>query len=96
MILYLRADNESALFAALGDWWQDNHFNTGNPGDALVVIGTLYTQPPVDEEGNFITPPEALPGFHANLMLHGEIPASIEAIEIDKPAFPRFIFAGHE
>lgn len=97
-ICYLKADSRAALLAALGDWWdaEREHFHGPHPGDALHVIGAMYTQPPVDEEGNPETPPEALPGFHANLMLHGEIPAAIEAIRISKPENPRFVFAGHE
>ena len=30
------------------------------------VIGTIYTAGTYDEEGNVITPPEPIPGYHVN------------------------------
>ena len=95
-ICYLKSDSRAALLEALGDWWDEEreHFCGPHPGDALHVIGAMYTQPPVDAEGVPLTPPELIPGYHANLMLHGDVPEAVEAIRI-VPGNPRVIFGGH-
>lgn len=103
MIYYLKADTRSALLAALGDLWdaEREQFYSPNPDDALVICGgngTLYqgTGQFTTIDGMQVEQQEPIPGYHANLMLHGAIPASVEEIRIPKPASPKFVFAGVE
>lgn len=99
MIRYLKATDRAALLAALGDLWDSEReqFHGPNPADALVDIGTIYqgTGQFVEVEGVQVEQQETIPGYHANIMLHGEIPKDIEDISI-VPEKPRFVFAGHE
>lgn len=37
---------------------------------------------------------EPVEGYHANLLLHGEVPEAIEGIKIAAPSTPRRVFAG--
>ena len=62
---------------------------------AVDVIGTIYNDDGVyDEEGNQITPPTAVPGFHVNAKWMKEPTARAVAATIAKPATPRRIFLG--
>ena len=47
-------------------------FITASHNHALDVIGTISRGGEWDEEGNVITPPELLPGWHVNY--RGEVP----------------------
>jgi hypothetical protein len=55
------------------------------------IIGTLYTPGTYDDEGNELTPPVALPGWHVNS------PHPVEGWEQYQvePSSPRRVFAGH-
>ncbi len=58
---------------------------------AIDVIGTLYNDDGVyDEEGEVITPPTAMTGFHVNYQ--GDLPDGWEALEV-KPEQPKRVFA---
>lgn len=80
--LYLRAESEAALIAALPMFREDGHWITASHAHALDVIGTFYTPVELDADGKIVGGGEALPGYHANLRLIDEgladqIPAEI-------------------
>jgi hypothetical protein len=54
----------------------DLQFITASHDHALDVIGTISRGGEWDEEGNVITLPEVLPGWHVNYV--GEVPADWE------------------
>ena len=41
-------------------------YKTADLGWAMDIIGTIYEPPTYDEEGNELTPPIPIPGFHIN------------------------------
>ena len=58
-----------------------------------VIIGTLLTRPDTDPEtGEYLTPPEPLDGWHANVPARDMTPA-LEAYRVT-PAHPRNVYAG--
>ena len=62
---------------------------------AVDVIGTIYNDDGVyDEEGNEVTPPTAVPGFHVNAKWMNEPTTRAVAATITKPATPHRIFLG--
>jgi len=102
MILYLRTQDRAALIEALteaGMWQTDEdgaRFQGQHPGDALVDIGT-YTKGNgqfTEIDGLQVEQQVAIEGYHANLMIHGEVPEVLEKIRIPKPNNPRNVFAG--
>ena len=42
------------------------YYKTADLGWALDVVGTIYEQGTYDEDGNELTPPTPIPGFHIN------------------------------
>ena len=58
----------------------------------LDIIGTIYTPGTYDAEGNVITEPTPIPGWHVNS------PQPIEGWDAYKvePATPLRVYAGHE
>jgi len=62
---------------------------------AVDVIGTIYNDDGVyDEEGNQITPPTPVDGFHVNAKWMKEPKPRAVAATIAKPATPHRIFLG--
>ena len=62
---------------------------------AVDVIGTIYNDDGVyDEEGNEITPPTAVDGFHVNAKWMREPHTRAVTATIAKPATPHRIFLG--
>ena len=62
---------------------------------AVDVIGTIYNDDGVyDEEGNEITPPTAVDGFHVNAKWMKPPKSRAVAATIAKPATPHRIFLG--
>ena len=62
---------------------------------AVDVIGTIYNNDGVyDEEGNQITPPTAVDGFHVNAKWMNPPKSRAVTATIDKPATPHRIFLG--
>ena len=58
---------------------------------AIDVIGTIYNDDGVyDEEGEVITPPTAMTGFHVNYQ--GDLPDGWDVLEV-KPEQPKRVFA---
>ena len=57
---------------------------------AIDVIGTLYNDDGVyDEEGEEVSAPTAMTGFHVNYL--GDLPDGWDAFEV-KPSLPRRVF----
>lgn len=56
------------------------------------IIGTIYTPAVLDAEGNVVTEPQAIPGWHINA------PAEVEGWEAYQvfPETPMRVYAGHE
>ena len=56
------------------------------------IIGTIYTPAVLDAEGNVVTEPQAIPGWHINT------PDVIEGWEAYRvfPETPMRVYAGHE
>jgi hypothetical protein len=71
-------------------------FKPSHPGDALVDIGTIYTGTGqyIEVEGMQVEQQVAIEGYHANLMLHGDVPEALETMSI-KPKHAKEVFAGH-
>ena len=65
-------------------------FITASHTHALDVLGPISRGGEWDEEGNVITPPELLPGWHVNYV--GELPEGWEAFEVT-PNSPYRVFA---
>ena len=99
-VLYLRASDRPAMMAALqaaGMWISDaegERFKGLTPGDALDEIGAIYspTGNTITVDGEQVPEMALVPGYHANLLVCGEVPDL--AIAIPRPANPRRVFAG--
>lgn len=68
----------------------DQQFITASHDHALDVIGTITTGGEWDEEGNVITPPTVLDGWHVNYS--GELPDGWEKYVVE-PQQPVRVFA---
>lgn len=93
---YLKADSRADLIAALdaAGMWRDG-FLPATIGDALDEIGTISrpTGATVMVDGIETQVMEPIPGYHANLLLHGDLPAAFAAIVIQAPANPVRVWA---
>jgi hypothetical protein len=73
-----------AYLRGAGLIWLDEddteHFFTSSHIHALDVIGTIIRGGEWDDEGNAITPPETLDGWHVNYQ--GELPEGWEAFAV--------------
>lgn len=58
----------------------------------LDVIGLIFEGGEYGDEGEVITPPVAIEGYHVNAL---EIPDDWHGYVIDRPGNPYRIFAGH-
>jgi len=100
-VLYLKTPSRSALIEALTEarmWHTDGdgaRFKGQHPGDALVDIGTIHTGTGqyVEIDGMQVEQQEPIEGYHANLMIHGDVPEVLEAISIPTPGNQRNVFA---
>jgi len=73
MTHYLRFPDEATAITVLADYrTEDDTWITASHQHALDVIGTISRGGEWDEEGNVITPPEVLDGWHLNYV--GEVP----------------------
>jgi hypothetical protein len=69
---YLRFDQEP-----------ENAGDLASNSEVLVdVIGDLCERGTYDEEGNEITPPSLIPGWHVNLRIDGELPDELKEFEV--------------
>jgi hypothetical protein len=87
-----RFSDESTGLAALDDAGllnEDGEFITASHTHSLDVIGTITRGGEWDDEGNVITPPEVLDGWHLNYQ--GELPDGWEEFAVT-PEQPVRIF----
>lgn len=84
-----KATGITALEAA-GLLTEDGEFITASHNHALDVIGTITRGGEYDEEGNVITEPVTLDGWHVNYS--GDIPANWEQYSVN-PQTPYRVFA---
>lgn len=88
-MIFLRFPNKAAFLAAAAAYTDDE----GNVSLAnLDVIGTIYEGGEYDDEGNVVTPPTQLPGYHVNML--GPVPAEFRPFVIKPPRSPMRVFAG--
>lgn len=85
---YLRGTDREATRAALlaAGFTIDTHGEDGElrraPADGvnLSTLGTVYQGGEWDANGNVVTPPAAIPGWHVNLRLERPLSAEEEAL----------------
>ena len=71
--IFFRFPDEATAKVVLADYLtEDDTWITASHTHALDVIGTISRGGEWDEEGNVITSPEVLPGWHVNYV--GEVP----------------------
>ena len=80
----------TAALEAAGLLNEDGSFITASHTHALDVIGVITRGGEWDDEGNVITPPTALDGWHVNYQ--GELPEGWEEFLVE-PANPYRVFA---
>jgi hypothetical protein len=80
------------LAAAEGLLTEDNELITASHTHSLDEIGTLHEGGTYDAEGNVITPPVALPGWHVNYA--GEPPEAWDAHLVVVNSASRIFFGG--
>jgi hypothetical protein len=93
MTHFIRFPDEATGMTALqaaGLLTEDNEFITASHNHALDVIGTITRGGEWDEEGNVITPPTVLDGWHVNYS--GELPEGWEEFVVE-PEQPVRVFA---
>lgn len=89
-MIFLRFPDEQTYLSAI-EPYTDAEGNCTIPH--MDVIGLIYEGGEWDEEGNVITPPVAIYGWHANLP-GPDVPEGLESYVIDTPSNPRRIFQG--
>ena len=92
---YLKFDSEAAAQAVLytevpAQWDEEGNVTATEPKANFAnidVIGTIFEGGAWDAEGNQITAPTALPGWHVNVRLAGEDGSALEAyaVEVNSP-----------
>lgn len=95
-ILYLRASSREELIQVLtaAEMWTEDkvgsRFLPKTIGDTLDMIGIIYkeTGETITVDGMTFPKTEPIPGYHANLILYGDIPSELESILISKPNNP--------
>lgn len=100
---YLKAETEADLYASLAaaGMWGDagdgmgERFIPPTRGDALDVVGVIRkeTGATVIVDGIETPATEPVPGWHANLILHGEFHDALAALLISTPAHPARVWA---
>jgi hypothetical protein len=84
--------NQFRTLAAAEGLVVDNELITASHTYAIDEIGTLYEGGTYDAEGNVITPPVALPGWHVNYA--GEPPEAWDQFLIIVNSASRVFFGG--
>jgi hypothetical protein len=102
-MIYLKANNEEELLSSLTCWKKTNneddveYIEFYSSTHSLDVIGVIYKETGViltDEEGMEYPETTTMPGWHANLLLHGEnMPQSLNDFVIGIPTNPIRRFA---
>tara|TARA_R110002073_G_scaffold243797_1_gene405939 strand:- start:135 stop:413 length:279 start_codon:yes stop_codon:yes gene_type:complete len=63
------------------------------PGWAVDPVGTIWSDPVLDEAGEVVTPAAPLPGWHVNIRLRsGSLATALQAFEVT-PSTPSRRFA---
>ncbi len=88
MTIFLHFPDEATFKDAIASY-VDEEGNCSVPN--LDVIGLIYEGGEYDEDGEVITPPTAIPGWHVNLI--GEVPEAFAEYVIEAPAHPYRVFA---
>jgi hypothetical protein len=96
-VIYLRANDEAemeVILASCGMW--NKGFVGQSPGDALDVIGPVYVAGASvkNGDGDTVEAQQLVPGYHANLLLMGDVPTALAEITIPAPVNPVRVFAG--
>lgn len=86
-MIFLRFPNEATFLAAAASYTVEGNINIPN----LDIIGTIYEGGEWDEEGNVITPPTQLPGYHVNMI--GPTPEGFRPFVIRRPKKPYRVFS---
>lgn len=87
---YLKFDDEAAALAALAMAGL-----TGKPDGTWAVdqVGTVYSDPVLEEDGEILEAPVALPGYHINVrMVSGALPEPLAPFRVF-PGTPARMFA---
>ena len=87
-MIFLRFPDE-ATFLNLAPKDEEGNITLPN----LDVVGIVYEGGEYDEEGNVITPPQAIPGYHVNMI--DNTPNGWAQYIIERPNNPHRVFAGH-
>ena len=88
-MIFLRFPDEQTFLAAVAPY-TDGEGGVSIPN--LDVVGIIYEGGEYDDEGNVITSPVTIDGYHVNAL---EIPDEWQEYVIDRPNNPHRIFAGH-
>lgn len=86
MTIFLRFPDE-ATFLSLAPTDEEGNLAVPN----VDVIGLIYEGGEYDEDGEVVTPPTAIPGWHVNML--GEVPEAWQLYVIPEPENPHRIFA---
>lgn len=93
---YLKTNDRQELIDALtvAGMWEDG-FKQATMGDALDEIGTVQkpTGNTLTVDGMEVPEMTPVPGYHANLLLHGELPEVLSLLTIPTPANPVRVWA---
>jgi hypothetical protein len=81
-----------SLAAAEGLLTEDDELITNSHTHAIDKIGTIYEGGTYDAEGEVITPPVALPGWHVNTL--GLAPKAWDEFQIIVKSASRIFFGG--
>ena len=74
---------------------QSGHYITAEHGWAMDPVGVIYEPGTYDEDGNELTPPTPLPGWHVNIASDLPVPSSLVPYILDpEPTTPHRVFAG--
>lgn len=88
---YLRFPDEPTAKTALACYVDtDGNWITASHEHALDPVGAIYTPGTVDAQGNQLTAPVAVPGWHVNLI--GELPPEAVQYAVE-PVTPMRVFA---
>jgi hypothetical protein len=93
---FIKAPSETDFIAALPADWLDNGAPILFSEDvAMDVLGTIYSGGTFDVQGNVLTPPTAIAGWHVNMRVRDGtvLPVALAAFEVAEPAFPKRVFS---
>lgn len=87
-MIFLKFPNEATFLASAAPY-TDSEVNINLPN--LDVIGVIYEGGEYDAEGNVITPPTQIPGYHVNMI--GPTPEEFRPFVIRRPKKPYRVFS---